>query len=997
MKKIDNWEGKLEGTAIEYETEQSAQENFTASTVRIRESITTYDFEKLDKVDYLVAASCGVLTGLLDVFWVGEFSLSKAQTWGREKSNRFVVWIAKKRGYKKDGLSGAIKYLEKDAPIPSDQLTAAWGGGRQHHFRDFAHHASIVGLVFSLLTQFTEMSYGTETDGSFAVKEIPNKDLIGESFEEKVYNGIIIWFFHLVSDMAGSRNNPGKGTGIPGPLLSLAKELSAILNFREIKVKYKDDRINLSVMLSKIFNGTAFKHTDYKDLTRFDLRTEIGVFAFGVKQSIPVIVNQCVLRAFFFVKRLCLEIREKKVGSICDISKLEPKRFLPTNNSCIVRMTTIASGMFCVVDTTDALIHAFLSKDENAGKNIAQFLLRINFIGIGHFILSVKKDIKQSLSGAASPSEIIQQNEAEESDASSAECIDFDLSVDIDNTTIYAFWFRLMLKNVKETKDHFGESLSVYTKMQNPLISMTDYETDLYSKISECCRHNLKVNTEELIIRLFNIYQIDYIPSTDDDIYKEYMPFLLEEKGRRIGYVLCDSMLQPIRGWEIIKEKYKLDGIKALAMVEVGEDLETLSVIMKHEERNTKGFVQYVPLKELFSMISDDEYEIYKSYVNQFNEEVRKLIGYKTIVVPSVSAVQMLKQEIENDLQKCDFDSRLIHVGIYDHQIQILRDNYWGRELYRAIIGKASFADSFVSSEWYYRTHMTYSTLEHTAVIAGYLKSVEQLLYTLVQFSEGTGKRMRKTHGGKNDFIEFNVENEEQIDMTLSSLISFVRHYSDIWDVNIHVKYYIADILDEYRRKYRNDHFHKDNINSIEEIKEIREKTILIHYLLLGAMKIKESDKEKLGIVPRSESSEKHYPSYPELEEWIDGIIGGGCLLTNQDSVIMFESKPYDRNKWRLQIESGKSISEKGLLEKKQWISIQDDLIWDAVQDTDEMEKRVVSLLKEYLEKGRYANHLKSYKIVAAGRFGHPIILYKNMGVEPVDMKPYKNGMLRQS
>ena len=546
MKKIDNWEGKLEGTAIEYETEQSAQENFTASTVRISESFTTYDFEKLDKIDYLVAASCGVLTGLLDVFWVGEFSLSKAQSWGREKTNSFVVWTAKKRGYKKDDLSGAIKYLEKDAPIPSDQLTSAWGGGRQHHFRDFAHHASIVGLVFSLLTQFTEMSYGTETDGSFAVKEIPNKDLIGETFEEKVYNGIIIWFFHLISDMAGSGKNPGKGTGIPGPILSLAKELSVILNFREIKVKYKEDRINLSVMLSKIFNGTAFKHTDYKDLTRFDLRTEIGVFAFGVKQSIPVIINQCVLRAFFFVKRLCLDIREKKVGAICDISKLEPKRFLPINNFCIIRMSTIASGMFCVVDATDALIHAFLSKDENAGKKFARFLLRINFIGIGYFVLSVKKDIKQSLSCAASPRERIQQDETAESDASSAECIDFDLSVDIDNTTIYAYWFHLMLKNVKKAKDQLEKSLSIYSDMQNPLISMTDYETDLYSKISEFCWHNLKVNTEELLIRLLTIYQIDFIPSTDDDMYKEYMPFLIEEEGRRIGYVLCASMLQPI-------------------------------------------------------------------------------------------------------------------------------------------------------------------------------------------------------------------------------------------------------------------------------------------------------------------------------------------------------------------------------------------------------------------------------------------------------------------
>ena len=51
--------------------------------------------------------------------------------------------------------------------------------------------------------------------------------------------GSITWFYHLVSDMAGSSSTAGKtgGTGIPGPILALAKEMSAIPIFKNVKIE----------------------------------------------------------------------------------------------------------------------------------------------------------------------------------------------------------------------------------------------------------------------------------------------------------------------------------------------------------------------------------------------------------------------------------------------------------------------------------------------------------------------------------------------------------------------------------------------------------------------------------------------------------------------------------------------------------------------------------------------------------------------------------------
>ncbi len=430
MKKIDCWDGQLENSKIEYDSGHPEKAYEIKSDVHIVTDFSETDFDKADKTDYVVAASCGVLTGLLDSFWGGEFSLSAAQEWGRSKANNFVIKVAQMRGYGKRELDGAIRFLEKEAPIPSDQLTPIWGGALQHHFRDFAHHASIVGLVFSIISQFTGLSYGTNTEGLFEMHELPDKSLIGKSFEEKLFNGTAIWALHLVSDMAGSSNSAGKGTGIPGPILSLAKELSILPLIRDLKIVYKGEEIDLSIMLSKIFNGTAFEHSSNKDRIRFDLRTEMGVYAYGVKQSIPVAINQCMVRAFYFVKRLYMEISNKQIKGIKDISKLEPDHFLPWNNKCIVRMLTISSGVFCTVDASDAVIRAFIESSQTKTEFLTQFLLRTNFVGIGNFIMSIKNDITANMVGHKQIGRVEIQSIEKENVGLSTESISIDIDAD---------------------------------------------------------------------------------------------------------------------------------------------------------------------------------------------------------------------------------------------------------------------------------------------------------------------------------------------------------------------------------------------------------------------------------------------------------------------------------------------------------------------------------------------------------------------------------------
>ena len=53
-----------------------------------------------DVIDYTVAVASGIIASIIDSVWVGEFSIDRANEWGRDKVNNFVVKIAQSKGYK---------------------------------------------------------------------------------------------------------------------------------------------------------------------------------------------------------------------------------------------------------------------------------------------------------------------------------------------------------------------------------------------------------------------------------------------------------------------------------------------------------------------------------------------------------------------------------------------------------------------------------------------------------------------------------------------------------------------------------------------------------------------------------------------------------------------------------------------------------------------------------------------------------------------------------
>ena len=185
-----------------------------------------------DKWDYSISAISGVLAGIVDIVFVGELSfknLRECHDIGSEKVNEMVKKAAEHCGFKEDpnlspeeNLKKAIKTLQDNNHLASDQknIKNAFGGGNSHHFRDFTHHPTLVGWIFSMFMQFSGgYVVGANDGGMLVIEKVEDTTLIGKDPFQKVLFGTVHWLLHMFSDIAGTDQTAGAGTGLPGPIL----------------------------------------------------------------------------------------------------------------------------------------------------------------------------------------------------------------------------------------------------------------------------------------------------------------------------------------------------------------------------------------------------------------------------------------------------------------------------------------------------------------------------------------------------------------------------------------------------------------------------------------------------------------------------------------------------------------------------------------------------------------------------------------------------------
>jgi len=400
-----------------------------------------------DGWDYAIAVTCGVVAGIIDSIFVGAWDFEKAKGEANKDINKMIEDYSKKLGWKYDPsrtlngqkmtrLEQAVEFLEKKFPFPGDNDFKGNVPGvslATHHLDDFAHHPTLVGLICSIVRQFTQTANYHGRLGSSGPVPIHVNDLgelSGDIPETKIFCGVVNWLFnflpeewqkvksntegHWMSDLAGSKQTAGKGSGLPGSFLSFLKEISAIPIFEKQDSK-GNTRNAFAEVLRRAFEfgigdgkyadgspkqvdlgifNCLFEGADSK----LDFRTELAVKKLLEKQAIPVIVNECLVRALYFVRHLIMEVKEKK-----SLKAIELRKVIPFGNRTVARMLTISSGTFTACDMADAAIRSGVKNGfciQNP-KFWTDFVLRVNFVGIGRFAVAVATDFGMGIKKGA--------------------------------------------------------------------------------------------------------------------------------------------------------------------------------------------------------------------------------------------------------------------------------------------------------------------------------------------------------------------------------------------------------------------------------------------------------------------------------------------------------------------------------------------------------------------------------------------------------------------
>ena len=350
-----------------------------------------------DGIDYAVAVASGVICGMIDSLFVGETVIDK------DKIQKMLV--------EKYHTANDNAYEHKDSD-------GHWTSSAMYHrLDDLAHHPTLGGLVASILVRYFRLViyidgsdgkphiFFADKSGNEATRKLEKEQLIkawcgaiiggvflwlsnvaekkySEKFDSECPEGlktiiemigkapIILellkaadtWVGHMMSDVSTPQ-------GVPNIFLSLLKELSVLPFLRNT---------NLPIFVDKLYREGNHNLSQYGGV----------VFANFKKQAMPVLINEILVRGFYFVRHLIHEYQKHENWQDVDWNAV-----IPFNNRTIARMMTIATGTFTAIDMADAAIHGAAESGGTPAGFAKGFIVRVNFVGIGRFAVAVGTDV----------------------------------------------------------------------------------------------------------------------------------------------------------------------------------------------------------------------------------------------------------------------------------------------------------------------------------------------------------------------------------------------------------------------------------------------------------------------------------------------------------------------------------------------------------------------------------------------------------------------------
>ena len=305
--------------------------------------------------------------------------------------------------------------------------------------------------------------------------------------------------------------------------------------------------------------------------------------------------------------------------------------------------------------------------------------------------------------------------------------------------------------------------------------------------------------------KFVNFPRVNWINMTNSgDGTKDIYAVIIKKNEKGIGFIDQANNLMQKKG--IHSKHFVL--LEELVVTDFGQAIwDELNKAMATIEAKTKDF-QWFGLVNYYNELTQ------KQYISTVDERLASF-DYRRYLLA-----------LENPISGRDLD--------------VLHRSFVTNGGYKTLLEDRDFCNSFITSEWLYDNLNIGSKLEKTYIVTGYIKSIEQLMSFLIRASSDEHSQIGIQ--GSNGIRNVDVQSDDFYSATLGNMMFYLNAYANrkIYKTNVsnNAIRKSIDIIRDWIKVERNGYFHKHNIQSVERVDEIRRKTYLLYFLLIGAISI---------------------------------------------------------------------------------------------------------------------------------------------------------------
>lgn len=249
-----------------------------------------------------------------------------------------------------------------------------------------------------------------------------------------------------------------------------------------------------------------------------------------------------------------------------------------------------------------------------------------------------------------------------------------------------------------------------------------------------------------------------------------------------------------------------------------------------HLQQVLEGYKVTDLLKFLKSFFNNETRKAVLNAMNSVQKSVDDLIGYSVTEICSHESLERFKEQKIADWKHYDYKALVGDTIIYPTKINNLINKFVAQERYRILFDGNLYSESYITSEWFYQKYankIRVTNFDMTAVVAGYFKSVEQLLDDFI-FRHGKNRSFPCKEKERYKVGSINYQS------MLGGMRIFLSENDDLFEEkDTYLQMFYKKKLGTWIDNCRNGFFHKDNINDSNTLALIRQETLSLYFFTL--------------------------------------------------------------------------------------------------------------------------------------------------------------------